>query len=211
MPKKNNTSVVKSNESTREAFLRVAVQAIDDDGEQGVRLEKVLAEVGVSASSLYHHFGNLRGLTNEAQAERFARTVFEDIDQLKSLISKTANSQDFVTEIEKQFRGLMSKNRVLLRLRRVNALGSSYQNPQLKSSLVVIQRRVIDSLALALMMAQAKGFIPIGVDVELAAAWVISTIFGGASLEIVDDSALMDKWNDFAVESFKLALGLEVA
>jgi AcrR family transcriptional regulator len=82
-------------ETTKEAMLRVAIAAIDDGGEDGIRLDAILQEVGVSPSSLYYHYGNLTGLVEAAQVERFRRANLNNAIEVRQRIELVESVDEF--------------------------------------------------------------------------------------------------------------------
>lgn len=190
-------------ETAREALLRIMVRTLDECGEPGVRLEKVLKEANASVSSMYHHFGNLSGLVEAAQIVRFRRTQQLDVEYFSEELKLVKNIEEFRDLLKRAMDRAFHENRRIVRSQRVNAAARSYQNPGYAEQLRELQRQANHSLTLALLHAQAKGFIPSHVDIETASAWWTSTTYGRYFVEILDDAALEDRWNDLA---FKMAL-----
>ena len=185
-------------ESTRDALLRVMVHTLDECGEPGVRLEKVLREANASVSSMYHHFGNLAGLIEAAHVVRFRRTQQLDVEYFTEEMKLVKNLNEFRDLLTRAMDRAFHENRRIVRSQRVNASARSYQNPQYAEFLRDLQRQANQALILALLQAQAKGFIPPHVDIEAAAAWWTSTIYGRYFVEILDDADLESRWNDLA-------------
>ena len=185
-------------ESTRDALLRVMVHTLDECGEPGVRLEKVLREANASVSSMYHHFGNLAGLIEAAHVVRFRRTQQLDVEYFTEEMKLVKNLNEFRDLLTRAMDRAFHENRRIVRSQRVNASARSYQNPQYAEFLRDLQRQANQALILALLQAQAKGFIPSHVDIEAAAAWWTSTVYGRYFVEILDDADLESRWNDLA-------------
>ena len=185
-------------ESTRDALLRVMVHTLDECGEPGVRLEKVLREAKASVSSMYHHFGNLAGLIEAAHVVRFRRTQQLDVEYFTEEMKLVKNLNEFRDLLTRAMDRAFHENRRIVRSQRVNASARSYQNPQYAEFLRDLQRQANQALILALLQAQAKGFIPSHVDIEAAAAWWTSTIYGRYFVEILDDADLESRWNELA-------------
>lgn len=185
-------------ESARDALLRVMVKTIDEHGEPGVRLEKVLHEANSSVSSMYHHFGNLAGLIEAAQIVRFRRTQQMDLEFFRDGLKEVSTLSEFrelvVTGMSRAFHA----DRRITRAQRVNVLGRSYQNPHYAEQLRELQREANVALIDALVLAQARDLIPAHVDVELAAAWWATMTSGRYFVELLDDPSLEERWNGLA-------------
>jgi AcrR family transcriptional regulator len=48
--------------SVKQRLLELAIAAIDEFGEPGIRVSELSQAAGVGLPSLYHHFGNREGL-----------------------------------------------------------------------------------------------------------------------------------------------------
>ena len=192
----NKVSTPDKPESARDALLRVMVRTLDESGEPGVRLEKVLREANASVSSMYHHFRNLGGLVESAHIVRFRRTQQLDVDFFTDGMKSVTTLDEFRELLKKGMDRALHENRRIVRSQRVNASARSYQNPNYAELLRELQRQANQSLTLALLQAQAKGFIPSHVDIEAAAAWWTSTIYGRYFVEILDDPAIENRWNE---------------
>ena len=195
-------------ESAREALLRVMVRTLDECGEPGVRLEKVLKEAKASVSSMYHHFGNLSGLIESAQIVRFRRTQQLDVEYFTEEMKLVSNVNEFRDLLKRAMDRAFHENRRIVRSQRVNAAARSYQNPQYAEQLRDLQREANHALMLALLHAQAKGFIPPHVDIETASAWWTSTTYGRYFVEILDDEALENRWNELAYNMALIVLDI---
>lgn len=198
-----------NNETARDALLRVMVQTLDDCGEPGVRLEKILREANASVSSMYHHFDNLSGLIEAAQIVRFRRTQQMDIDFLREGLKTVTSVQEFRELLMGGMNRAFHEDRRITRAQRVNVLGRSYQNPHYADQLRELQREANVALVNTLVHAQARGLIPSHVDLELAAAWWASIASGRYFIEILDDPALEDKWSKVAHLSVFTVLGID--
>jgi AcrR family transcriptional regulator len=57
--------------STRDILLAAALKILEDEGEAQFSTRTVCAEAGVTAPTLYHHYGSADGLLSAAMAEAF--------------------------------------------------------------------------------------------------------------------------------------------
>ena len=190
---KNNNS-----ESARDALLRVMVDTIDEHGEPGVRLERVLRDADASVSSMYHHFGNLGGLIEAAQIIRFRRTLQVDLDFLREGLQAVTNIEEFRGLLISVMDRVFDSSRRIVRSQRVNAAARSYQNPEYAERLQNEQRETNKAIALVLLQAQAKDFIPSDVDVDAVAAWWTSSSYSRYFIEILNDPSMESRWDDMA-------------
>lgn len=195
-------------ESARDALLRVMVETLDECGEPGVRLEKILRDADASVSSMYHHFGNLAGLIETAQIVRFRRTQQLDVDFMTTELQSVSNVDEFRDLVKRSLARALHDDRRLVRAQRINAAARSYQNPGYAEQLQTLQRESNYSLMLVLLQAQAKGFIPATIDIEVASAWWASTLHGRYFVEILNDSSLEDRVNGLTQQLCFSVLGI---
>ena len=75
---------------TREKVAEVALRILDEDGLEGLSLERIAEEMGVRGPSLYHHFADKAAILTEV-----ARLVLGDLD----LDRQADNWQDWMVSI----------------------------------------------------------------------------------------------------------------
>jgi AcrR family transcriptional regulator len=194
-------SIAPRGESTRNAFIRVTAQMIDVHGEPSVKLEEVLVETGASVSSLYHHFGSLRGLIEEAQVYRFMIARNLDVDQLKAGIERVSSQKEFVELLRTVLLGMISNARDFNRMRRITALASSESSESMREKLVQVEKESLENALVGMRYAQARGFIPADVDVEVATIWGSTVAFSRVLVHILDNPSLQSRWDTLAVNS----------
>ena len=185
-------------ESTKDALLRVAIETINEGGESAIRLDSILAEVGVSPSSLYHHYGNLNGLIEAAHVERFQKAVYSNAVELKRRIEETESRQSFVALIDSMMDMFFSSVRAIPRQHRVNALGNAFGRPELLAAIAEAQKISLVIATEAVSIAQAKGFVNKDLDVAAFIAWFDGMAWGRVLIEITPDEDLGAKWNEIA-------------
>ena len=182
-------------ESTRDALLRIAVEQLDEDGEAGVRLEAILAEADCSPSSLYHHFGNLRGLIEEAHIIRFARIQRERTAEFSRAIEHIETREELVRFFDAAIEQFFAASGVTSRGRRANALGSTYNRPDFAKRLGEAFMETCDSLAAAFRVPQLRGLILPTLDTTSFAVWVQGLFFSRVLLELTGDEVVGTQWN----------------
>ena len=76
-------------------MLEVAIAAIDEKGESGVRVNDIATEVGVAITSLYHYFGSRDGLVVAAQTERYLRSLSLENERIATGLAECKNKEQF--------------------------------------------------------------------------------------------------------------------
>jgi AcrR family transcriptional regulator len=195
-------------ETTKEAMLRVAIAAIDDGGEDGIRLDAILQEVGVSPSSLYYHYGNLAGLVEAAQVERFRRANLNNAIEVRQRIELVESVDEFKKLVDLLIKNFLGSHRSIPRLQRANALGSAFGRPELLQLLGESQAEALNIGVEAIELAQQKGFVREDLNARAFVAWFDSQSFGRVLVELTQDEELGDNWNNLATEAvYQLLFG----
>lgn len=204
---KNKTTY--SRPKGRELLLSIMIDELNEVGEADIRLEVILERAQISPSSLYHHFGNLRGLIEEAHVERFVREIYGRLDELKVQLEDMETRDDFIKIVDGTLDIFFTDQRKLARFRRLNALGSSYGRPEFAKRLAGAERDANKRTAEVLKVAQYRGFIAKSVDLEVFAAWLNASLVGGTAIDLMDDDDFRKKWTEMVRATTKYLLGLD--
>lgn len=205
-PTSSNDTVVK--EKTKDVLLRVAIAEIERVGEAHVRLEDVLRGANASVSSLYHHYGNIRGLIDEAQLARFDSETSQNIRRFRDAALRTRDKEDFTRLVEATVRDLFSRERRGNRSRVVNAFGSIFENPAYHDRLVALQNANAEILVEAFVNAQVRGFVREDLDLRGFAIWCLGLTYSRAVPDMMGDEVAIDAWLEMTLASINGLLGL---
>lgn len=188
-------------QSTKERLLEAAIVMINEKGEAGVRVEELLREVGVSAPTMYHHFGNREGLILAAQVERFIRTLRTDFPIVIAAFNRSETVEDLkeAVRIAVTFRG--DASRMERQMQRLNALGSAYARPELAAGIVKAHEDIVRQVADAMRPFQERGMIRADIDLEMVVAWFNGTVLGAQLLEIAPSTLDISKWAEIMTDA----------
>lgn len=195
-------------EKTKDALLRVAIAAIEEVGEAHVRLEDILRDADASVSSLYHHYGNMRGLLDEAQLARFDSETGNNIKVFYDAVVRVPNKDEFTALVRNTVEQAFSRSRAHNRSSAVNAFGSIFKTPSVNERVVALEKAHVEMLAHAISHAQSKGFVRADLDVEGFSVWVMGLTFSRVIPDIMNDEAMVDSWMEMTVQSINHLLGL---
>lgn len=202
------SSSTKPKMSTRELLIQVTVDALDEVGEQNIRLENILATSGVSVSSLYHYFGNLRGLVDAANVARFNRVYLLDLESTRVALDKTQNKDEFRTMVINIVEDIFLPSRSANRRRRLLALSGIDNNPEFVAAISQAHRSNVLATSELLASAKARGFVPSDFDPVAFGVWLSGQAFALAVTEIMNDSGHNDKWREQTLRATLHLLGL---
>ena len=185
----------------KQRLLELAIEAIDESGEPGIRVSELAQAAGIGLPTLYHYFGNREGLIEEAQAERFIRALRDDAVQLIALLKTCVTKKDLRAALSQAFDSRRSSDRATIRWQRLNALGATYARPALAERIIKDHDEIITQVALALLPFQRKGFIRQDVDLVAVIAWYNGIVMGKNLVEIGNSSVNIEEWERIVDES----------
>lgn len=182
--------------STRDRILSLAVRAIDNGGEAGLRVSDIAISAGVTIPTLYRHFGSREGLIEAAQMERFNRDRGTDFDTLSDKLNSCASQEELKELIRAVMMTRFDNERRAVRHARVNSLGSGYARPDLMSSLAASQRVTASAMAELLRPFQERGWIRPNVDLVAFVYWYLGQLMGRVLIEISGEFVSEEDWNE---------------
>ena len=195
-------------EKTKEVLLRVAIAAIEEVGEAHVRLDDILRDADASVSSLYHHYGNMRGLLDEAQLARFDSYTGENIKAFHDAVIRVRNKDEFRKLIAATVKDLFSRERKENRSTIVNAFGSIFKTPEFDQRVVELEKQNVAMLSAAIEHARSRGMTKSDLDVVSFSAWAAGLTFSRVIPDIINDDDIIDGWIEMTIDSINHLLGL---
>lgn len=194
---------------TKDVLLQVTVDQINKVGEAHVRLEDILAESGASVSSLYHHFGNMRGLLDEAQLMRFDADTGLNIRNFRDRVMGCRDADEFRALVIATATEIYSPQRARNRSMLMNAFGSIFETPGYHERVVALENENISVLTEAMQHAKDQRFITTDVDPRALAVWVIGLTFSRVIPDLLEDRAAHEGWVGLTISSFLHLMGLD--
>lgn len=194
---------------TKQVLLDVAVDQIGKVGEAHVRLEDVLRDAGASVSSLYHHFGSMRGLLDEAQLVRFDADTGENVQRFRDRALQCRDAAEFRTLVITTTASVFSQERARNRSMVMNAFGSIFETPGYHEKVVSLENRNIAVLTEGLRHGKDQGFITTDIDPQALAVWVLGLTFSRVVPDILDDEAAGEGWVRITTTALLNLMGLD--
>jgi AcrR family transcriptional regulator len=188
---------------TAQAMVDLAIKALEEGGEAAVRVDAIVKEVGVSITSLYHHFGDRDGLVAVAQEQRYIGVIASNTalvsETLKKISTKSQMEQvfiEFVTFLQGPINQPQRRNRSAV-------LGSALSRPDLLNQISRIQREQVDFLAVDFARLQEIGVIRSEISAQSIAFWITGTIYGKILSELdPQEETIHDDYVRLTFESF---------
>ena len=178
----------------RQEILELAIKVIDEQGEQGIRTNKLAFDAGTTPPTLYHYFGSREGLIEEAQVERFVRSISIDIDILVTQLKKAKTKEELMKGIGDLFARRDTAERATLRWRRMNAVGSTFARQSLAERIAKAHNELVTRAALALTPFQRQGIIRQDIDLRAVVAWYNGAVMSKALISLPGSDVDEEQW-----------------
>lgn len=191
-------SIVNDN---RTRILNLAIAAIDDGGEAAVRVNHIVAELGLTPPVLYHYFGSRDGLVIAAQIARYSRRVIDDVEEYGVALAACTSRDEARTVLVGAWTRTMAE-RVDSRWVRTSALGSAFARPELAAALAQAQDDIVATLCRALEPCFYRGWLRPGIDLVSAVAWQHSVLLGRVHIEHGQVNVDPAEWDRLTIEAF---------
>ena len=204
----SNLSSVAPKVKTKDALLSVAIKAIDEVGEANVRLEDVLRDANASVSSLYHHYGNMRGLLDEAQLARLHASTGENVRDFYHAASRVKNKKEMRELVVRIVRESYSPEREKNRIRSLNAFASILETPEYREKVSSVEQVNIELMVDGLDSLRARGLISPTLDLTAFAAWMMGLRFSRVIPDMIDDPKVEEAWIKMTTEAVLRLLDL---
>jgi AcrR family transcriptional regulator len=167
---------------TPQLLVSLAIEMIDQHGEDGVKVEPLSRAAGLNVTTIYHWFGNRQGLIDVAQAVRFRRRARERLGSLEQAVRRTVDRAGARSMLDQMLLANTDADTIESQLQRLNALAATYARPTLAAALGTLHHRDRRHLAGILRQLQVPGYISPEVDLEAFSSWILGVVLAQALL-----------------------------
>ena len=188
----------------RTRILDLAVAAIDAGGEEALRVNHIVAEVGVTPPVLYYHFGSRDGLVIAAQIERYTRQTNADIAAIGRAIARCESGDELRTALLITWKRSLAE-RSESRWRRSSVVGSAYARPELESAIAGAQDEIVAGLVEILEPCRAQGWLRTGIDLTSVVAWHHGVLISRIYMEHGQQQGDPAEWDRLTLEALERA------
>ena len=187
---------------TRERILNATIDVIEDSGAARVRVHQIAATCDITATTIYRHFGDRRGLVNAAQAERYRRVMGgfgSEFVERATTLSSGEEFRDFVATAWRWF----LENPDFKRQRRLRAflIGSSEGLDDLRAAFFAVPFPDLDNIITVLTHAKEQGWIRSSIDPYGVAFLLVTMLNGRAAVEFEKTGVNLERLNDASVDA----------
>ncbi len=187
-------------------LIDTTIDAIDAGGEVSVRVQDIVAKAGVQITVLYRNFGSREGLVQAAQAARLRRDMDAELLRFSAAFDMVGSAEQFRDLVDTLLDGLAAPDRQLLRLKRVNVIGSTYGRPDLAAAVAQLQQITVDRIVQVFRPAQERGWIRPDLDLEAFTAWFAGQTLGRVIIELGDTSVEPAAFDAIAADAVRHVL-----
>jgi len=166
---------------SRGQLIDVALRMILERGIDALRIDDVVAEVGVTKGSLYWHFEDRHALVKAAIAEQINRFSAETIARVSEALAVSASKDDYLARIVPFIIDPFDQSMVRERWGRLGILVESQADPELLAMMRDVQGRHLEVVVELMTDAQRRGFLREDLDPR-AVAVALSVINLGSNI-----------------------------
>jgi len=180
---------------TKVRLTEAAASLIDEFGSQGFTVEQLLEASNISKGSLYHHFEDFHDVIRQAQVQRFARYVDEDIESLTRMLLASTSREDMFSRLDLISRTTHDASRRSRRGDRIEILASTRHSEAMRQMLAPTQARLTNAIADLAREMQVKGFIDEKLDSASVAVFIQAYSLGLIVNDVSSEPIDMDQWH----------------
>lgn len=178
------TAAGRRRQPTAQALLDAARRQIETRTEHDFRIDEILAEVGASPSSLYHHFGSREGLMEAAWVD-WARTNAEaDVAAIADALEVAVDAEDAMRRIVTVVRAAQAPARAERRVQRLTVYAAAARRPAVRAEIGRLETETNERYREVLERARDRGLLAASADLAVVPVFVRAFTFGKVTNEM---------------------------
>ena len=182
-------------DDSRARLVEAALGILLEGGIDAVRIDDVVAQVGVTKGSLYWHFSDRTELIREALLEHVRRLNAEVVEGVNSAITEAVTTDDYLVRIAPFIIDPYDPAQSLDRRRRLTLMMQAHADPVFAPLIREVQARSLAVYTDLMREAQTKGFIRPELDPAAVAAALHAINFGSVIIDVLGEGApSRDAW-----------------
>jgi len=180
---------------TKARLTEVAAALIDEHGSQGFTVEQLLEKSNISKGSLYHHFEDFHDVIMQAQVQRFARYVEEDIEALTRVLLAATSREDMFDRLDLISRATHDVARSARRADRIEILAGARHSEKMKNALAPTQARLTGAIADLVREMKTKEFVNQDLDPTAVAVFIQAYSLGLIVNDVSNEQVDLENWH----------------
>lgn len=174
---------------TRTRLVDAALRIILDHGVDAVRIDDVLAEVGVTKGSLYWHFEDRDALVKAALAEHISRLNASTISGVSDAIANATDKDAYLSRVSGLLADPFDAEQVRERWSRLAVLVEARNDAELMDLMRDVQSRHINVFVELMSDAQQHGLLRGDVDPHAVAVALNAMYLGSNIIDVLGETA----------------------
>ena len=174
---------------SRTQLIDATLRIILERGIDAVRVDDIVAEVGVTKGSLYWHFEDRQGLIKAAIAEQINRFSAETITAMSEAIATSASKDDYIARLIPFIVDPFDRAKVRERWGRLGILVEAQNDPALKAMMRDVQARHLEVVVELMTNAQERGLLRRDLDPRSVAVALSVINLGSNIIDVLGDKA----------------------
>ena len=190
-PKKKPTKSAKPNVTvdSRTQLIDVAMRIIVERGIDAVRIEDIVAEVGVTKGSLYWHFEDREALIKAALAEHIRRQSAVTVAAVSDALDQADSKDDYLARIAPYIADPYDAEQVRERWARLAILVETRNDPELAAMMRDVQGRNLEVFVELMTQAQRSGALREDLDPRAVATALTVMYLGSNFIDVLGEHA----------------------
>jgi AcrR family transcriptional regulator len=183
------------NNDSRGQLIDVTLRVILEQGVDAVRIDDIVAEVGVTKGSLYWHFEDREALVKAALTEHIRRLSAETLTGVSEALDESSGQDDYLARVAPFIADPYDAEQVRDRWEKLAILVETRNHPELLEMMRDVQGRNIDLFVELMTQAQKAGVLRQDLDPRAVAAALNAMYLGSNVIDMLGDSApTPDAW-----------------
>ena len=172
---------------SRTQLIDAALRIILEEGIDAVRIDTIVAEVGVTKGSLYWHFADREALIKEALAEHLRRLDAEIVEGVSKAIASASSKDDYLAQIAPFIVDPYDHEQVRVRWQRLVVMAETRKDPELATMMRDVQSRSLTVFVELMKRAQEGGVLRADVDPTAVAVALSAMNLGSNIIDVLGD------------------------
>lgn len=174
---------------SRTQLIDATLRIILDQGIDAVRIEEIVAEVGVTKGSLYWHFEDREALIKASIAEHIRRLNAETIAAVSDALVSSSGKDDYFARIAPYIADPFDAEQVRDRWGRLAILVETRNDPELTEMMRDLQARNLSVFVELMSDAQAAGVLRQDLDPRAVAVALSAMNLGSNIVDVLGEHA----------------------
>jgi AcrR family transcriptional regulator len=174
---------------SRARLIDAALRAILKNGVDAVRIDDIVAEVGVTKGSLYWHFEDRNALIKAALAEHIQRLNEDTIAGVSDAITKFDDKEAYLQRVAPYFADPYNSDQVRERWNRLALFVETRNHPELLGMMRDVQARNLEVFVELMTEAQNTGVLRQDVDARAVAVALNAMYLGSNIIDVLGEHA----------------------